>query len=177
MSMKDYLFKRASVNKIPLSGTFELSPVCNFSCKMCYVRKSREELRAEGKCEKTVDEWISIAKQCKDAGTLYLLLTGGEPFLFPDFRRLYETLHEMGFVISINTNGTMINDDTFEWLLAHAPARVNITLYGSSPNTYKRICGDATGYDRAVNSILKLKAAGINVIINASMIPENADDL
>ena len=34
----DYLHRKAAARKIPLSGTFELSPVCNFSCRMCYLR-------------------------------------------------------------------------------------------------------------------------------------------
>lgn len=36
----DFLFNKASGRKIPLNGTFELSPECNFACRMCYVRKS-----------------------------------------------------------------------------------------------------------------------------------------
>lgn len=177
MTVKDYLFQKASIKKIPLSGTFELSPVCNFSCKMCYVRKTQESISSEGKRLHTAEEWITLAKECKEAGMLYLLLTGGEPFLYPDFRYLYETLHNMGIVISINTNGTMIDADTVSWLKDHAPARVNITLYGASARTYERICGNPAGYHRAVDAILALKKAGIPVVINASIIPENKEDM
>ena len=41
----DLLFSKAARKKVPLSGTFELSPLCNFSCRMCYVRKTAEEVR------------------------------------------------------------------------------------------------------------------------------------
>lgn len=177
MSIKDYLFYKASQNKIPLSGTFELSPVCNFSCKMCYVRKSRKQIAREGKKEHTVQEWVELAKRCKEAGMLYLLLTGGEPFIYPEFRSLYEQIHEMGIVISINSNGTMIDAETVEWLKDHAPARINITMYGASSETYGRICNHPEGYERVVNAIRMLKEAGISVVINASIIPENAEDL
>lgn len=177
MTVKDYLFRKASQNRIPLGGTFELSPVCNFSCRMCYVRKTRKELEKEGKKERTAEEWIELGRKCRDAGMLYLLLTGGEPFLYPDFHYLYESLQDMGLVLSINTNGTMIDDAELEWLKQHAPARMNITLYGASPETYGRICGNPAGYEKAVRAILKIKEAGIPVIINASIIPENAEDL
>ena len=177
MTVKDYLFHKASVAKIPLAGTFELSPVCNFACKMCYVRKTMESIKKEGKSLRTATEWIALARECKEAGMLYLLLTGGEPFLYPDFRYLYETLHDMGIIISINTNGTMIDKETLSWLKDHAPARVNITLYGASPETYGRICGNPSGYQRAIDAILALKEAGIPVLINASMIPENKEDM
>ena len=108
----DYLFQKASINKIPLSGTFELSPVCNFSCKMCYVRKTSDQIKKEGKCLRDWTEWLELAKQCREAGMLYLLITGGEPFIYPHFKELYGALHSMGFLISINTNGTMIDEET-----------------------------------------------------------------
>ena len=116
MSVRDYLFRKASLMKIPLAGTFELSPVCNFSCKMCYVRKTPAQLEKEGKQLYSVEKWIKLASECKDAGMLYLLLTGGEPFLYPEFRTLYETLHSMGLVLSINSNASMIDDETVAWL-------------------------------------------------------------
>ena len=39
------LFHKAEMQKIPLSGTFELSPICNFNCKMCYVRQTPEQVK------------------------------------------------------------------------------------------------------------------------------------
>lgn len=177
MILSDYLYSKASARKVPLMGTFELSPVCNFACKMCYVRKTPEQIRREGKALIPWEKWLELAEECRDAGTLYLLLTGGEPFLYPGFRELYTRLHQMGFLIYINTNGTMIDEETVQWLKTQAPCRINITLYGSSRETYRRICGHADGYDRAIRAIHMLKEAGIPLVINASMIPENACDL
>ena len=108
---------------------------------------------------------------------LYLLLTGGEPFLYPGFRELYEALHEMGILLAINSNGTLIDEETVAWLKEKAPHRVNITLYGASRETHARVCGNASGFDKAARAIDLLKDAGIPVVINASMIPENQEDL
>ena len=175
--VSDYLYAKASKNRIPLHGTFELTPVCNFACKMCYVRKTPEQVRAEGKCIRSWQDWLKLGELCRDAGMLYLLLTGGEPFIYPGFRQLYEGLQKLGLVISINSNGTMIDAETVEWLKANAPSRVNITLYGAGPETYERLCGRADGFEKAKNAIIMLKEAGIPVVINVSMIPENEADL
>ena len=175
--VSDYLYAKASRNKIPLNGTFELSPVCNFACRMCYIRKTPAQLHREGKELIPWQDWLALAHQCREAGTLFLLLTGGEPFLYPGFRQLYRALHDMGFILYINTNGTLIDEETVRWLKEAAPARLNITLYGASPETYQRICGHADGFEKAMNAIRMLKAAKIPVVINASMIPENECDL
>ena len=177
MLISDHLFRKASLKQIPLSVSMELSPVCNFRCKMCYVRKTEEQIRAEGKTIANWERWLEIAKELREAGTLYLLLTGGEPFLYPNFRQLYEELHRMGFLIMINTNGTMITEETLLWLREMAPHRVNLTLYGGSPETYGRICGNPAGYDRAMFALKSLKEMGVPTVVNASMIPENAEDL
>lgn len=58
-----------------------------------------------------------------------------------------------------------------------APARINITLYGASAKTYKKICGEECGLQKTQKAIELLKTAGINVVINGSMIPENEKDM
>ena len=177
VTISDYLYSKASKNRIPLAGTFELSPVCNFSCKMCYVRKTKQQIHAEGKQLKKWQEWLELARKCREAGTLFLLLTGGEPFLYPGFKELYINLHQMGFIISINSNATLIDEKTVQWLKQYAPSRINVTVYGGSPETYGRICHNESGYDKAVKAIQMLQEAGVPVVINASMIPENSCDL
>ena len=174
--LSKYLHHTAAKRGVPLSGTFELSPCCNMDCRMCYVRKSRKEVQDAGG-EIPAEKWLSMAEECRNAGTLFLLLTGGEPFLYPGFRELYQELAKMGFMISINTNGTMITEDTVSWLKENPPARMNITLYGASNKTYERLCRNPQGYTQTVNAVRMLKQAGISVKLNASMTPYNISDL
>lgn len=174
--LSKYLHHAAAQKGVPLSGTFELSPCCNMDCRMCYVRKSREEVNLAGG-EIPAGKWLSMAEECRRAGTLFLLLTGGEPFFYPGFRELYEELAGMGFMISMNTNATMITEKTVSWLSKNPPARMNITLYGASDETYERLCRNPRGYTQTVNAVKMLKKAGISVKFNASMTPWNIGDL
>ena len=173
----EHMHRRAVAQGIPLSGTFELTPLCSMACKMCYVRMSPEELAATGKRLRTADEWLSLAREAKEEGMLLLLLTGGEPFLYPEFRRLYTELRQMGFVISINSNATLITEETVAWLKENPPQRINITLYGASDATYARLCGHPTGFTQVTRAIELLRDAGISVKLNCSVTPENVCDL
>ena len=173
----EYLHRRADVAGLPLSGTFELTPMCSMACRMCYVRMTPEEVAASGKRLRTVDEWLALAAEVRERGTLLLLLTGGEPFTYPHFRELYTKLREMGFVISINTNATLIDADIVAWLKENPPQRMNITLYGSSDETYARLCGHPTGHTVVTRAIDMLREAGILVKLNCSVTPENVADL
>ena len=175
-TMTNYLYTKASRNGMPLSGTFELTPCCNMACKMCYVRKTKEEQEKIAPL-RTAKEWLELGKTAREQGMLYLLLTGGEPFLHPDFREILSGLHRMGLLISINSNGTLIDEETVEWLKETPPVRINITLYGASDETYARLCGNPKGFTQTARAIRLLKEAGIQVKINCSVTPYNVDDL
>ena len=71
------IHKAASV-KSPANGSIELLPLCNMNCDMCYVRMSREEMEEVGRL-RTMEEWTKTAEDMMKAGTLFVLLTGGEP--------------------------------------------------------------------------------------------------
>lgn len=175
--LTDYLYVKACHLRIPLNGTFELSPVCNFSCKMCYVRKTVKEVRESPRGILTLDDWRRIAREAREAGMLELLLTGGEPLLWPDFWTLYEELIDMGFLISINTNGSLIDEKAIARFVKRPPRRINITLYGASDATYKRLCGIDGVYTKVDFAIRGLIDAGIIVKLNCSLTPDNAGDI
>lgn len=175
-AVTEYLHRKAAQAHIPLSGTFELTPVCNMNCKMCYVRMSHRQQEAIRPL-RTAKEWLSLAEEARKAGLLYLLLTGGEPFLHPEFREILTGLQRMGFVISINSNATLIDEETVSWMKSAPPTRINITLYGASDETYDRLCGNPRGYTQAMRAIRLLRDAGITVKLNCSITPYNADDL
>ena len=175
--LTQYLFQKADRQKIPLCGTFELSPLCNFNCRMCYVRKTPLQVKKHPRKMRTLGQWKDLTDQAAEAGMLYLLLTGGEPFLWPDFWELYEYVSQKGLVVSINTNGSMIDRDAVARLKEMPPSRINVTLYGASSETYQRLCGSPEGFKKVDRAITLLKEAGIQTKLNCSLTPDNAGDL
>ncbi len=175
--LSDHLAARAIQMGVPLSGTFELSPVCNFACKMCYVRKTHKEVQESPRGILTLEDWLTIAHEARKAGMLYLLLTGGEPLLWPNFWTLYEELVDMGFLVSINTNGSLIDDEAVERFKRRPPQKISITLYGANDATYRRLCGVDGVFDRVDGAIRALSESQITVKINCSLTPDNAEDL
>ena len=160
----------------PANGSIELLPLCNMNCDMCYVRLSREEMERQGRL-RTADEWLEIGRQMKEAGVLFLLLTGGEPFLYPDFRKLYLGLREMGMILTINTNGTLIDEDLAEFFGKYKPRRVNITLYGTDEETYADLCHYPGGFEKTLQGIRLLRENGVDVKVGGSLARANRDDL
>lgn len=166
----NFLHNRASAKGIPLAGNFELTTRCNFNCKMCYVHDNAK------KDELTAEQWIEIGRRATEKGMLFLLLTGGEPLLRKDFKQIYKAYSEMGLMISINTNGSLIDDEIIALFKEFPPTRINISLYGSCNDTYIKLCG-LPMFDKVVENIKKLKEYNIQVKLNGSITPYNVSDI
>lgn len=175
--LTDYLYSKATRMHVPLSGTFELSPVCNFNCKMCYVRKTADEVKRSPRPIMELDDWRRIAREARDAGMLELLLTGGEPLLWGNFWTLYEELVDMGFLVSINTNGSLIDESAVQRFLRRPPQKINITLYGAGNSSYRNLCGAPEAFEKVDFAVRRLLEVGLTVRINCSLTPENAADI
>ena len=172
----DSLFAKSHEPGLPLSGTFELTARCNLDCRMCYIHKRKKDGEAARR-ELRAGEWLDLARTARDSQMLLLLLTGGEPLLRPDFRDIYKGCQELGLLLSVNTNGSLVDEEMVEFFRENPPLRINITLYGASAETYGRLCGDPSAYERTYRAVGALKEAGVRIKLNYSATPWNVGDL
>lgn len=170
-----YLHAKGRKLGLPIAGNFELTARCNFNCPMCYVHLTEEQVKASGK-ELSTEQWLKIAEDAKNQGMVFALLTGGEPLVRKDFFDIYSGMKEMGLMISVNSNGSMLQGEILEKFLKEPPTRFNISLYGGSNDAYEKMCGRPV-YDQVKANIRALRSAGVDVSLNLSITPYNMDEL
>ena len=173
--LRDRLQLRAIELRRPLSCTMELTYRCNFRCRMCYIRMTDAQAAPFGRL-RTAEEWLDMARQLRDAGVLYLTLTGGECTLYPGFETLYEQLSRMGFLISVMSNAGAYTEGIREVFRRFPPSSVSVTLYGGSSRTYEAVTGAPRGFDNAVENIRFFQSLGVPVALNFTVIRQNAPD-
>ena len=161
-TVRRFLNFKARDKGIPISGSFELTPLCNLDCKMCYVHLNREQMA--GAQLLTVEQWKHIMQQAIDGGMMYARLTGGECLTYPGFRELYSFLHSKGIETAILSNGLLMDADMVDFLVAHPPSAVQITLYGASEEGYERVTGKRA-FQRVMENIRRLDEAQIPLSI------------
>ena len=161
-AVRKFLSFKARDKGIPISGSFELTPLCNLDCRMCYVHLNKEQMN--GAQLLTVEQWKDIMQQAIDAGMMYTRLTGGECLTYPGFRELYGFLHSKGIETAILSNGILMDSEMVDYLAAHPPAAVQITLYGASEEAYERVTGKRF-FTRVMENIRRLNAAQIPLSI------------
>jgi MoaA/NifB/PqqE/SkfB family radical SAM enzyme len=157
--LSTYFHSKAIAREFPVSGTFELTSRCNFRCEMCYVHDECHNAEAL-----STEQWLKIAEDAKNAGTLFLLITGGEPLAREDFPILYTEFKKMGFMVSLNTNGSLLHKH-FDLFKKYPPVRVNVSLYGADDNTYESLC-KIRAFTQVYKNVKTLKEMGISVKFN-----------
>lgn len=160
MRIKKQLAESAKVRKVPLLGHFELTARCNLDCKMCYVHT--QDNKTALRKELTTEQWKKIFDEAYDNEMLYANLSGGECLLRNDFKELYLHLFNKRVMVSVLTNGTLINEDYVEFFKKYRPEMIQISLYGSNEDGYLRVTGHH-GFEKAVSAIKALENAGIDV--------------
>ncbi len=133
---------------------------CNLSCKYCYQN------RLFRNPDYDID-WIIgelerlLSSRDPDVGHL-VTLHGGEPLILPPehIRRIFETIRKYGYPISIQTNGTLINDEIIE-LFKEFKVSVGVSIDGPGELNVLRAPPNLT--KRVLDNIERLVSEGVSV--------------
>lgn len=170
------LHSRAAAQRQPVSGTFELTERCNLACRMCYISQAPGDGARRAR-ELSAAAWLELARQAVDNGMVFLLLTGGEVLLRPDFLQLYSPLTRLGLVITVFTNGTLITEALAARLAEAPPARTEITLYGATAQTYEGLTGVPGSYARCCAGIEALVRHRVPLGLKTTVTRQNVGEL
>lgn len=168
-SRLDALRHRAADEGIPLHGTLALTHRCNFQCVHCYVLPNA---RAPS-TELATGDWLALAQEAADAGCFSILLTGGEPLLREDFAEIYLGIRKMGIHVMLFTNASRVDEQIVATLRAAPPRLIEVTVYGATAETYRRVTGRPEGRAEAMRGIALLRKAGLPVRLKTVLMRDN----
>jgi radical SAM protein with 4Fe4S-binding SPASM domain len=160
----------------PLKFELELTARCNMNCRHCYINLPAKDNLAKSK-ELNIHEINSIADEAVELGTIWCLITGGEPLLRSDFTDIYMSLKRKGFLITVFTNASLINDRHIQLFKEYPPRDLEVTVYGITQETYEavtRVPGSFKAYKRGLDLLF---SNGIDVTLKAMALRSNQHEL
>lgn len=169
------LHRRGAGQRLPISGSLEVTARCNVRCQHCYIPLPARKGQTQPELSRIEIE--RILDQLAEAGCLWLLLTGGEPFLRPDFISIYDYAKRCGFLVQIFTNGTLITPQIADHLVEWRPFNIEITLYGYSQETYEAVTGIAGSHARCMQGIRLLHERGLPLKLKTVLMTLNRHEL
>lgn len=167
--------ERAVDQRIPLNGSIAMTHRCHLRCVHCYLGSERHASPESG--EQDTAFWRSVIDQIAEAGCLNLLITGGEPLLRSDFAELYSQAAQRGMLVTVFTNGTLIDERTVDLFDQVSPELVEVTLYGATAQVYEQVTGVVGSYRRCLDNVEALLARGIRVGLKTMVLRENRHEI
>jgi radical SAM protein with 4Fe4S-binding SPASM domain len=142
----------------------QLSRRCNLACRHCYLGPPLPE-------EIPLDDAIAIARQFEDMGGLRLIISGGEPLLYPHLREFIQRTGDLKLRRILLTNGTLITGENAGWL---GVEEIQFSLDGWQRG-HDMLRGEGS-FDRVMAGIAAARREGIPVSIATMVHSGNLDE-
>lgn len=163
----------AAAAHVPLHLQLEVTYRCPLSCRHCYLAPARTARVPE----LSLPEIEDLLDQSAALGTLFLLLTGGEPFARPDLRRIYDAARDLRFSVSLLTSGFGADPGLLEHLAARGLDGIQVSLHGPDAPSHDRLTGVPGSFDAALSCLRRCRDLGIRTRAGVTVTRDNLDRL
>jgi MoaA/NifB/PqqE/SkfB family radical SAM enzyme len=135
---------------------------CNFHCKHCCITKLRckDQKRAF-----TITDVRELSRQADEMGLAHLVITGGEPLMFPDFDDIVKAVDPQKFYITSDTNGWFLDDKRGRHLKKLGLDKIQLSLDSLSAQEHDEFRRCQGSHERALRAIDASLNAGLQLII------------
>jgi MoaA/NifB/PqqE/SkfB family radical SAM enzyme len=145
---------------------WELTSACNLKCDFCLVEIKGRHL--------PVDDALAIAGELIAARVDKVLLSGGEPLLYPGIEAVMRRLAGAGVLVKLLTNGTIDHPGVFELIRASDSIEVSLSLPTIDPLEADRIFKRPGTLAKIAATIDALPKSRLNVICAVSTLNAGA---
>lgn len=141
---------------------FQYDYTCNFRCVHCCITKLR---RKRGERCFTIDDVKELARQADEMGLAHIVITGGEPLVFPDFDDIVKAIDPQKFYITSDTNGWFLDAKRAKHLKSIGVEKIQLSLDNLSAEEHDAFRRQKGAHERALRAIDAAQNAGLNIII------------
>lgn len=166
------LWEKAAGKRIPVSFDLEITSRCNHNCRHCYINLPAGDHETR-KNELTLKEIESIAHQAVELGSLWCLISGGEPLLRADFPDIYRMLKKKGLLLSVFTSASLVTQKHVRLFKQYPPREIEVTVYGVTEATYDTVTRTPGSYRAFRKGLDLLLRNGIKVRLKAMALRSN----
>ncbi|GHE58324.1 hypothetical protein GCM10018785_29410 [Streptomyces longispororuber] len=152
-------------------ATWEINKGCNFNCEHCYLA-SRQFAGLPR------EEKERLLHLLRDAGILWLQITGGEPTIDGDFVHAYRLAYGCGMLIEVLTNGSRLHrPEIIELLTSMPPHKITVSLYGATAESFDSLTRRPGAFKLLMKGLTATKENRVPVELALIITKHNAHEL
>lgn len=158
----------SAVTYYPVHVLVELTSSCNLHCSHCYRESSpRESPRLE------TARLLAVLDELARSGTRLVELSGGEPTAHPDFMQILQHCAGRFNLISVLTNGTLLDKESIDAMAAyHQKLVLQIDLDSADAATHDSFRGAQGAHQKACQSIQLAANSGLITRVAMTVVPD-----
>jgi len=165
-----FLFREAGTTNFE-TASWEVTHSCNFRCEHCLID---EKIAFKKFSPHEIDE---ILKTLVWSGIYKIQITGGEPLIdISYFSEIYKRAYELGLIVTVSTNGSLISKSVLDLWHNYPPLRVVVSLYGATNKTYQKFTRSNNNFDDFLNNLNSMKDLGISLRLNIIISNKNSHE-
>ncbi len=154
---------------------WETTAGCNLTCRHCRRLDLAQDGLAPGDMNtetslRLIDSIVKFARPI-------LVLSGGEPMIRPDIFELARYASDRGLPVALATNGTMIDGEVADRIVASGVRRVAISFDGSDAAVHDLFRGLPGSFDKAAEGFRALHERGMSMQVNCTVARHNDHQL
>ncbi len=160
----------------PFLVALNLTRRCNLKCAHCYLDAGT--LCAGAPDELRTDEALALLGRIASlSDETMVVLTGGEPLLRPDVDTIARRAADLGLMVVVGTNGTLLDARRVAALQAAGVQAVGISLDSLDPVYHDRFRGLPGAWKKTLAGIDACRRAGLMFQLHFTITDDNADEL
>lgn len=148
---------------------FQYDYACNFKCDHCSVLGFQG--RKDGRVF-TIDDVKELSRQADELGLAHIVITGGEPLVFPDLSEIVEAIDPTKFYITSDTNGWLLDYEKAKYLKSIGIDKIQLSLDSLEPNDHDDFRHKKGSHERAMKAVDACLDSGLNIIISTVVTKE-----
>jgi MoaA/NifB/PqqE/SkfB family radical SAM enzyme len=152
-------------------ASYELNLGCNYDCEHCYLGLKKFEGLEWAERER-------LLSVLRDAGVVWLQLTGGEPMIDRLFADVYGRAYELGMMLTILSNGSrLFSPKVLDLLTSRRPHRITLSVYGATEESYDGLTRRKGAYRLFMKGLLAAHEAGLPLALSMIVTKTNAHEV
>lgn len=139
------------VDYIPLHCRLEITSLCNLNCEFCYIHNHTVSQNLSFyRIKPYLDYLIS-------QGLLFVVISGGECTLNPEFPLFYSYLKKQGVFVEVYTNAVALSSNILKLFNEYRPYKIEVSLYNDDTNS------------AVYHNLRLMQANGLNVVAKCTV--------
>jgi MoaA/NifB/PqqE/SkfB family radical SAM enzyme len=141
---------------------FQFDYTCNFRCQHCDITRLNNKNKDR---YFTVNDVKKLSEQADEMGLAQIVITGGEPLVFPDMDDIIKAIDPQKFYIVIDTNGWFLNREKVKHLKDIGVDKIQLSLDSLSAYEHDHFRNKQGSHKRAIEAIDAALDEGLYIIL------------